>query len=149
MVAWSGMRGLVTLATAFALPDDFPQRDVVVLTAVRVVLATLVVQGFTLAPLIRRLELDRMDDPGSDLAEARRALARVGLERIDAAGARGDLTLGDLYRATSATPPAAEARERLRAHRRLGLAVVEAQRRALERLRDEGRVGADAYHLLQ
>ena len=149
VVAWSGMRGLVTLATAFALPDDFPQRDVVVLTAFGVVLATLVLQGFTLAPLIRRLGLDRMEDPESVLAEARRALARVGLDRIEASGARGDMTLGDLYRATNATPPAPEARERLWAHRRLGLAVVEAQRRALERLRDEGRVGADVYYLLQ
>ena len=39
---WAGMRGLVTLATAFALPDSFPKRDLVVLTAFSVVIATLV-----------------------------------------------------------------------------------------------------------
>ena len=44
-VGWSGMRGLLTLATAFALPDDFPQRDLVVLTAFAVLLATLVIQA--------------------------------------------------------------------------------------------------------
>ncbi len=33
LISWSGMRGLVTLATAFALPADFPQRDLIVLTA--------------------------------------------------------------------------------------------------------------------
>ncbi len=61
-VAWCGMRGLVTVATAFALPSDFPQRDVVVLTAFRVVLATLVVQGLTLTPLIRLLNLHRLEN---------------------------------------------------------------------------------------
>ena len=48
LIGWCGMRGLVTLATAFALPADFPQRDLIVLTAFAVVLATLVVQGLTL-----------------------------------------------------------------------------------------------------
>ena len=78
LVAWCGMRGLVTLATAFALPADFPQRDVVVLTAFGVVLATLVVQGLTLTPLIHGLKLDRMEDTDADLADARRALSDAG-----------------------------------------------------------------------
>ena len=60
VVAWSGMRGMVTLAAAFALPQDFPQRDLVVLTAFSVVLATLVVQGSTLAPLIRFFRLHQI-----------------------------------------------------------------------------------------
>lgn len=50
LVGWCGMRGFVTLATAFALPASFPQRDLVVLVAFAVVLATLVMQGLTLAP---------------------------------------------------------------------------------------------------
>ena len=58
-----------------------------VLTAFAVVLATLVVQGLTLAPLIRQLRLDRIEDLASDLADVRRTLARVGLEKIDALGA--------------------------------------------------------------
>ncbi len=60
-VGWSGMRGFVTLATAFALPASFPQRDLAVLTAFAVVLATLVLQGSTLVPLIRLLKLDQAD----------------------------------------------------------------------------------------
>src|SRR5262249_52270573 len=61
LVGWCGMRGLVTLATAFALPAEFPGRDLIVLTAFCVVLGTLVLQGMTLKPLIRllRLESDR------------------------------------------------------------------------------------------
>ncbi len=58
-VGWCGMRGFVTIATAFALPENFPQRDTVVLTAFCVVLATLVLQGLTLAPLVKLLKLDR------------------------------------------------------------------------------------------
>jgi hypothetical protein len=63
------------------------------------------VQGLTLAPLIRQLRLDRIEDPASDLADVRRTLARVGLEKIDALGARNDLTLRDLYALKSAASP--------------------------------------------
>ena len=149
VVAWSGMRGLVTLATAFALPSGFPQRDLVVLTAFAVVLATLVVQGLTLAPLIRQLRLDRVEDPASNLADARRTLARVGLEEIDDLGAGKDLTLRDLYALKCAAPPPPGTAERLDGYRRLGLAVVGAQRQALLRLRDEQQIDIDAYYLLQ
>src|SRR5262245_57488556 len=55
LVSWCGMRGLVTLATAFALPPGFPGRDLIVLSAFCVVLGTLVIQGFTLRPLLDRL----------------------------------------------------------------------------------------------
>src|SRR5437899_2331366 len=55
LVSWCGMRGLVTLATAFALPSGFPGRDLIVLCAFCVVLGTLVIQGFTLRLLLDRL----------------------------------------------------------------------------------------------
>ncbi len=48
LVSWCGMRGLVTLATAFALPPEFPGRNVIVLSAFTVVLGTLILQGFTI-----------------------------------------------------------------------------------------------------
>lgn len=69
------MRGLVTLAVAFALSEDFPQHNLVVLAAFGVVLATLVVQGLTLAPPIKLLRLDRIEAPGADPAKARCVLA--------------------------------------------------------------------------
>src|SRR5262249_29352808 len=47
VIGWCGVRGLVTLATAFALPLDFPGRDPIVLAAFCVVLGTLVLQGLT------------------------------------------------------------------------------------------------------
>ena len=77
------MRGLVTLATAFALPASFPQRDLIVLTAFAVVLATLVVQGLTLAPLVRLLKLDGDDGLAAELAEARAELAAAALATLE------------------------------------------------------------------
>src|SRR5207247_1437032 len=61
LVSWCGIRGLVTLATAFALPSGFPGRDLIVLSAFCVVLGTLVIQGFTLRPLLDRLGFEADD----------------------------------------------------------------------------------------
>src|SRR6185295_12576035 len=47
VISWSGMRGIVSLAAALALPEAFPFRGVIVLTAFSVVLDTLVLQGLT------------------------------------------------------------------------------------------------------
>jgi monovalent cation/hydrogen antiporter len=148
-VAWSGMRGLVTLATAFALPPNFPQRDIVELTAFAVVLATLVIQGLTLAPLIHWLKLDRMEDPAADLAEARRRLAQIGRDRLAESSSSGDLTLGELYGLKSVLPMPLAAKDALNRHRRLGLGVVEAQRRMLTRMRDEQQIDIETYYMLQ
>jgi monovalent cation/hydrogen antiporter len=78
VVGWCGMRGIVTLAAALALPAGgsqapaFPYRDLVLFTAFSVVLVTLVVQGMTLRPLMNAL---RLEDDGSVEREVR--LARV------------------------------------------------------------------------
>ena len=146
-VGWSGMRGLLTLATAFALPHDFPQRDVVVLTAFGVVLVTLVVQGLTLTPIIRWLKLDRLEDPARELAEARLALVDAALARLD--GEAGADDLRDLYQLKRRAADDTSAKERLRHHRDHGLALVAVQRDTLERLRDRQAIGTDAYYLLQ
>jgi Na+/H+ antiporter len=68
VASWAGMRGIVTLAAAFAIPETlpdsapFPYRDLILLCAFAVVLGTLVLQGLTLKPLIRFMGL-RDDDP--------------------------------------------------------------------------------------
>src|SRR5437867_5803870 len=83
VISWAGMRGIVTLAAAMALPASFPFRDLIVLTAFSVVLGTLVLQGLTLGPLLRALDL-RDDDPvGHEVASARERALRAGLERLD------------------------------------------------------------------
>ena len=71
------MRGIVSLAAALALPSAFPYRDLIVLTAFSVVLGTLVIQGLTLKPLLRALDLHDDDPVGRELRAAReRALMR-------------------------------------------------------------------------
>jgi CPA1 family monovalent cation:H+ antiporter len=70
-VSWCGMRGLVTLATALALPPDFPAKDMIVLSALAVILGTLVVQGVTLGPLMRRLHFPPDNSYDEELIAAR------------------------------------------------------------------------------
>jgi Na+/H+ antiporter len=74
LVGWCGMRGIVTLAAALALPLNFPYRDLIFFTSFAVVLTTLVVQGMTLRPLL--LWLDIRDD-GSVEREAQLARAET------------------------------------------------------------------------
>jgi Na+/H+ antiporter len=90
VMAWSGMRGAVSLAVALALPlttdagDGFPQRDLIVFLTFAVIFFTLVVQGLSLPPLIRRLGVS---DGGVDADEeirARLVATKAAIEQIDA-----------------------------------------------------------------
>lgn len=80
VLAWSGMRGVVTLAAAQSLPIEFPYRTQLVLVAFVVALVTLVGQGGTLPLLIRVLGIR-----GTDEEQARRELALLLFEVNEAA----------------------------------------------------------------
>lgn len=149
LIGWCGMRGLVTLATAFALPADFPQRDLIVLTAFAVVLATLVVQGLTLGPVVRLLGLAGDDGLANELAEARADLAAVALASLGAKDgpAADHWRYGFEAARAAAVPP--EDTAPLEQKRALGLAAMRKQRKRLEQLRLEQTVGADAFLILQ
>ena len=85
VVSWAGMRGVVSLAAAFALTADFPQRDLLLFITFVVVFGTLVLQGLTLPWVIRRLGVVGRESYTDRLAEAgaqHRAL-RAGLARLD------------------------------------------------------------------
>jgi Na+/H+ antiporter len=90
VVGWCGMRGIVTLAAALALPTGshgdapFPYRDLILVTAFGVVLGTLVLQGLTLRPLMLRL---RLEDDDTVNGEVRLARAETLRAAVDAAGA--------------------------------------------------------------
>jgi NhaP-type Na+/H+ or K+/H+ antiporter len=64
-VVWAGMRGAVTVAAAQTLPDDTPQRSVLVLIAFAVAAMSLLVQGGTIGPLLR-LITPKVDQAVSD-----------------------------------------------------------------------------------
>ncbi len=147
LVGWCGMRGLVTLATAFALPANFPQRDLVVLTAFAVVLATLVIQGLTLSPLVKLLGLDGETGIDAELVHVRAELAAAALKELE--HDRGEAA--DHWRFRFAAVPVGfpPATGLLEARCALGLKAIARQRVRLEELRDEHIVGADAFLIVQ
>lgn len=148
-MGWCGMRGFVTLATAFALPENFPHRDTAVLTAFAVALATLVLQGLTIAPLVRKLGLDRSLESVEELASARVALAQRGLESV--AHEEGPEAENLRYRLSLKLRRCLD-RGRcgpLDQMRTLGLKAIEAERTELEKLRSDDKVSATGYLDLQ
>ncbi|MGI4866662.1 MAG: Na+/H+ antiporter [Janthinobacterium lividum] len=99
ITSWAGMRGVVSLATALALPltlrngQPFPQRDVILFITFTVILVTLVVQGLSLPWLVRRLGVQ--ESPAQRAAEEqelRLALTKSSLHylntRIEREGAQ-------------------------------------------------------------
>ena len=84
IIAWSGMRGVVSLAAALALPDLFPGRDEILFATFAVIVVTVLVQGTTLGPLIRVLGVSRMADGTGDTdAEVRAALVQAELRVLE------------------------------------------------------------------
>jgi Na+/H+ antiporter len=84
VVAWAGMRGVVSMAAALALPVEFPERDLLIFLAFVVILVTLVGQGLTLPALIRRLEVvEPADRAAVEEAETRARIAQAALDRLE------------------------------------------------------------------
>lgn len=162
LIAWAGMRGVITLAAAFTLPFEdgdgapIPDRDLLIWLAFAVIVATLVLQGMTLAPLARRLDL-RGEDPKADAlayASVQHEAMRAALVRLDEeAGDAPDEVVDQLR--SQAERRSHAAWERLgasdvetpaAAYRRLRTAMVEAERDVFRRARDEGRLPEDLMH---
>jgi CPA1 family monovalent cation:H+ antiporter len=86
VMSWAGMRGVVSLAAALALPDGFPGRDFILATTFAVIMVTVLVQGATLAPLIRVLGLSgfALEQPKTlPEAEARALMAAAQLAEVE------------------------------------------------------------------
>ena len=84
VIAWSGMRGGVSLAAALAITNEgFPHRDLVIFVAYAVILLTLVVPGLTLAPLVRRVGLMETEEHRRRDADARLRITQAALERLE------------------------------------------------------------------
>lgn len=149
LVGWCGMRGLVTLATAFALPASFPQRELIVLTAFAVVLATLIVQGLTLTPFVHFLKLDGDDGAAAELAAARADLASVALATLDGHSSPAADHWRHKFQALREASTFNGNSAALAFHRKLGQAAVRRQRERLEELRLAERVDADTFLVLQ
>jgi NhaP-type Na+/H+ or K+/H+ antiporter len=147
LVSWCGMRGLVTLATAFALPPQFPGRDIIVLSAFMVVLGTLVVQGFTIRPLIALLRIAPDNSLDQDVASTRKAMLDAALASIshsstkEAQAVRAEYTAELAASADRSRPTTAYDKTRRKA--------LAAARALLIEWRHDGRILDDTYHVLE
>jgi CPA1 family monovalent cation:H+ antiporter len=162
VVAWSGMRGAVSLAAALALPlttragDGFPDRSLIIFLAFGVIFATLVLQGLTLGPLIRVLDLDDGGLGEHEEAEARIRAAEAALARLEQLEAE-DWVLEDTaermrglygfrqerFRQRSDPETDGEVEARSQNYQRLRRELLDAERMAVTDLRREGQIGDD------
>jgi monovalent cation/hydrogen antiporter len=167
VVGWAGMRGSVSLAAALAVPltidagGDFPQRDLIIFLAFAVILVTLVGQGLTLAPLIKKLEL--VDDGVEELEErrARRGIAEAGLARLEELGEPDWISPESVGRARNlldyrrerfdalADGDAQPFEDRADAWRRLQYDLFDAQRQELVALRNRGEISDEVRRKIE
>jgi len=149
LMSWCGMRGLVTLATAFALPAELAGRDHIALSAFAVVLGTLVLQGLTLKPLMRALRLDADHGARHDISHGRKAMLAAAIASLkhDASG-EADLVRRQ-YQAAAAVAASLEHPQAATDYDRLRLTAIVAEREVLRTLWRGGEIGDDAFRLLQ
>jgi Na+/H+ antiporter len=165
--AWSGLRGVVSLAAAMALPvsmpngDPFTQRNLIVFLAFSVVVWTLVVQGLTLAPLIRALGLGGGVGLACEEEEANRIALRAALahleetrghDRPEYAGVYDDLAQHYRERLASLSGEAdttETAPLQYQKYRALSFELLGIQRRSLLRLRRDGRINDEVLRNLE
>jgi len=150
LISWSGMRGIVTLAAAIALPAGFPMRDLIVLIAFSVVLGTLVIQGLTLGSLLRALDLHDGDPVSAELRNARQKV----LDSVLASVPAGSSEATDAVRKAFKIRLALGAREGVHSEALVTYegayrTALQAARRTLLDLRDRGDIGDDAFHEIE
>jgi CPA1 family monovalent cation:H+ antiporter len=168
IVGWAGMRGVVSLAAALAIPHTlpdgqtpFPQRDLVIFLTFSVILATLVGQGLTLPWLIRRLGVGDDGTAAHEELHAREAAVNAALARLEQLSTEwpGHLELIDRLRErkqhvtehlehdheAGEVPLDQEAVE----HAAIQRAVIDAQRLAIIDLRDRGVIGDQALRTIE
>jgi len=159
LVSWTSMRGVVSLATALALPlviengQPFPRRTEIILITMCVIVLTLLVQGLSLSSIVRVLNFEPEQTRHIEERLARREATRRGAEALE------DLSHEPWVDRRDVEALRAELRDRLRANeeeggtfegrRRLRLAMIEAERRMLIRLRDEDAISDEVLRSLE
>jgi Na+/H+ antiporter len=152
IISWSGMRGIVSLAAAMALPSAFPYRDLIVLTAFSVVLGTLAIQGLTLKPLLRALDLHDDDPVGREVSAARERALRAGLGSFArdrspiAQVVRQEFTARLAYERPNAVDASDVTRS---AHSEIYRGALQAARQAVLAMRANDEIGDDAFHRIE
>jgi len=168
LVGWMGMRGAVSLAAALAIPltvhggGPFPGRELIIFLTFVVILVTVLVQGLSLPYLIPLLGIEDDGRAEREEAKARMLAAQAAIERIDelqtedwvrdetAERARNLLDYR-VRRFQSRYLDGADGvfEERSLAYQRLQREILEAQRRAIVELRNEGRINDETMHRVE
>lgn len=148
-VSWCGMRGLVTLAIALALPAGFPERDLIVLTAFTVVFGTLVLQGLTLGLVLRLLNFKQDASFDEDLARARLHLLEAADAALEGRNEHAAARLREELVAQRALTKDGAHRHSSTELGELKLLLVATKRRALAELRRSGAIDDDVFHTLE
>jgi monovalent cation/hydrogen antiporter len=151
VISWAGMRGIVTLAAALALPEGFPARDLIVLTAFSVVLGTLLIHGLTLKALLRWLNLRDGDPVAHEEHAARQRMLEAAYAQlpkgaspaVDLVRKELKIRLGQVLR--SEGPHASFGAD----YETAICSALHAARQALLAMRDSGDIGDDAFHTLE
>jgi monovalent cation/hydrogen antiporter len=173
VVSWAGMRGVISLAAALALPLTtlggglFPQRDLILFLTFSVILATLLVQGLSLPLLIRRLGLTADDLAQREEVQARVETAQAALTRLselepetwvrtETAGrvremynARHSHFLAQSQTHGADGDDGLAWKTRARDYQRLMTELVMAQRAALLQLRDDNFISDEAFRRVE
>lgn len=162
LISWTGIRGAVSLAAALALPTNLPGRDMIVFLTFSVILVTLVGQGLTLPWLIHLLHVE--DDGGAERedAKARIKASEAALARLDELEPEGwvrDDTAErtralyrfrtNRFRARYEGVDEEGVEERSQQYQRLRRELLEAERQAVIRLRNEGTITEDVMQRVQ
>jgi monovalent cation/hydrogen antiporter len=161
IMSWCGMRGIVSLAAALALPyainegAPFPQRDLIVFLTYFVIAATLVVQGLSLGPLIRVLKVGSDWSADEELQRAKMALGKAAIAAIDARAKQEEISqaVADRIRAEFAEkitlwlPGLLERGDD--PAKRLRRAALAAERQELIRLWRDNQISDDVLHHIE
>ena len=168
-IAWTGMRGAVTIAAALLIPlhtdsgAPFPDRELIIFLAFAVVLATLVGQGLTLPAVIRALRLEADDSTAeAEEAHARIRAAEAALERLEelehetwvledtAERLRGQYRFR-IDRFAARTDPGADGmiEKRSALYQRLRRELLEAERHAVVELRNTGEISDEVMRRVE
>jgi CPA1 family monovalent cation:H+ antiporter len=161
-VGWAGMRGAISLAAALAVPTGVQERPEILLLTFGVISVTLLGQGLTLAPLLRRLRLHGESAWLPDEAIVRLEAAQAALDRLEeleeeGAAAEPLRRLRELYRRRFATCVAVlgggdlpeDGRQEMRDYGALRHELIAVERAALLSLRNQGAVGADVIRRVE
>ncbi|OWW04564.1 sodium:proton antiporter [Rhizobium sp. R72] len=161
VLSWAGIRGVVTLTLALSLPEDFPARDLILVTAFAVILGTVLLQGTTLGRVIEWAKLSEQESERAPMtmSQAEAAMAQAQLVTIkDLAYDRdGTLIHPQLLaryerRATAIVDYAARTEEyipTLHAHFDVVLSAVATGRQELIRLHRAGEIDDETLRELE